>query len=63
MKRILPLALMDLLAFLRDMGHVSHSMGILFFCTKPQSMQETSALQSTLAVVLTMSLFIGEEGD
>ena len=53
MKRILPLALIDPLAFLREMGHASHSVGILFLCTKLQLMQETSALQSTLAVMLT----------
>ena len=52
-KRILPLAFTEPSAFLRLIGFGSRSVGMRFFLTNPQSMQETSAPESTLACVLT----------
>jgi len=52
MKRIFPLAFMEPSAFLRLIGLGSRSVGMRFFLTNPQSIQETSAPESTLVCVL-----------
>jgi len=48
-KRIFPLAFMEPLAFQRLIGFGSHSVGMRFFLTNPQSIQEMSPPESTLA--------------
>jgi len=52
-KRIFPLAFMEPSAFLRLISLGSRSVGMRFFLTNPQLIQETSAPESTLVCVLT----------
>ena len=64
-KRILPLALMDPSAFLREMGRASHSVVILFFSHKTpvDAGDISSTIYFSSGVDDLKGLFIREEGD